>query len=99
MAIEGYWIAFLVIILALMQGRRKLMLNIIKRKRNGVKRKMPTELLREFIGKNCIISLFNSVVAVQGKIVAVEENWIKVEAKKKISVINGDMITDISMAK
>ena len=75
------------------------MLNIIIRKLNGMKRKMPTELLSEFIGKNCIISLFNSFVAVQGKIVAVEENWIKVEAKKKISVINGDMITDISMAK
>lgn len=60
---------------------------------------MPTEMLKEFIGKNCIINLFNDVGGVQGVILAVEENWIKVEEKKKIRMINGDMIRDISMAK
>ena len=28
-----------------------------------------------------------------------EENWIKVEEKKRIRIINGDMIRDISLAK
>lgn len=60
---------------------------------------MPTEMIKEFIGKECIISLFNEAMAVQGKIVALEDNWIKVEEKKKIRIINGDMIRDISMAK
>ena len=60
---------------------------------------MPTELLKEFIGKDCTISMFNEISAVQGKILAVEENWIKVEEKKKIRIINGDMIRDISTAK
>lgn len=60
---------------------------------------MPTEMMKEFIGKNCVISLMNDISAVQGTILAVEENWIKVEEKKKIRMINGDMIRDISMTK
>ena len=58
---------------------------------------MPQELMKEFIGKNCTIILFNELSGVQGKIVAVEDNWIKVEEKKKIRLINGDMIRDISI--
>lgn len=72
---------------------------MISRKRKGVKRKMPTEMIKEFIGKDCIVSLFNEVSAVQGKILTVEENWIKVEEKKKIRMINGDMIRDIATLK
>lgn len=60
---------------------------------------MPTEMIKEFIGKECVISLFNEVGGVQGTILAVEENWIKVEEKKKIRIINGDMIRDIATAK
>lgn len=60
---------------------------------------MPTEMLKEFIGKNCTISLFNEIGGVQGVILQVEENWIKVEEKKKIRMINGDMIRDICTAK
>ncbi len=58
---------------------------------------MPQEMIKEFIGKNCTIVLFNESFGVQGKIVAVEDNWIKVEEKKKTRLINGDMIRDISI--
>lgn len=60
---------------------------------------MPSEMLKEFIGKNVIITLFNDIGGVQGKMLAVEENWIKVEEKKRIRIINGDMIRDICIAK
>ncbi len=60
---------------------------------------MPTEMLKEFIGKQCTISLFNDTFGVNGTIVAIEGNWIKVEEKKKIRIINGDIIRDISAAK
>jgi len=56
-------------------------------------------MIKDFIGKDCIISMFSEFSAVQGRILAVEENWIKVEEKKKIRMINGDMIKDISTAK
>ncbi len=59
---------------------------------------MPEELMKEFIGKVCTIILFNESFGVQGKILEVEGNWIKVEEKNKIRLINGDMIRDISMS-
>lgn len=58
---------------------------------------MPTELMKEFIGKECTIILFNESFGVTGKIVSVEENWIKVEEKNRVRIINGDMIRDISI--
>ena len=60
---------------------------------------MPEELMKEFIGKMCTIILFNESFGVQGKILEVEGNWIKVEEKNKIRLINGDMIRDISMSQ
>lgn len=58
---------------------------------------MPKELIEEFIGKVCSITLFNESFAFTGKIVAVEDNWLKVEEKGKSRLINGDMIRDISI--
>lgn len=60
---------------------------------------MPKELLQEFIGKKCEIMLMESISAFQGTILAVEDNWIKFEEKKKIYIINGDMISHIAVAK
>ncbi len=59
---------------------------------------MPEGLMNEFIGKVCTIILFNESFGVQGKILEVEGNWVKVEEKNKIRLINGDMIRDISMS-
>lgn len=59
---------------------------------------MPQELMKEFVGKVCTIVLFNDSFGMTGKIVAVEDNWIKVEEKKTVRIINGDMIRDIAVA-
>ena len=32
-----------------------------------------------------------------GKIVAVEDNWIKVENKKEVRILNGDMVQSITL--
>ena len=58
---------------------------------------MPQEMMREFINKVCSISLFNNSFGLTGKIVMVEENWIKVESKDGNRIINGDMITEIKI--
>ena len=60
---------------------------------------MPIEMLKEFLDQDCTITLFNEIVAIQGRIIAIEENWIKFEEKKKIRIINGDMIRDIAISK
>lgn len=96
----GYWwIWFMLLFCCIIIPRRnnKLYLGIISKKRKGRKRKMPQELMKEWIGKVCTIILFNESFGVQGKIVAIEDNWIKIEEKNKIRLINGDMIRDISM--
>lgn len=58
---------------------------------------MPTELIKEFIGKVCGITLFNETFGVTGKIVSVEGNWIKIEEKDSSRLVNGDMIRDIKI--
>lgn len=58
---------------------------------------MPKEMMQEFMGKVCSIMLFNDSFGMTGKIVAIEENWIKVENKKEVRIINGDMIQSISL--
>lgn len=90
-----YFLIIIFIILYIMLSRKELYLEILNKKRR--KRKMPQELMKEFIGKVCSIMLFNNSFGVQGRIVAVEENWIKVDEKNKIRIINGDMIQDISI--
>ena len=96
----NFWYIWFIIILCciIIPQRNKLYLGILNRRKKGRKRKMPQEMIKEFIGKNCTIVLFNESFGVQGKIVAVEDNWIKVEEKKKTRLINGDMIRDISIA-
>ena len=99
MKISYWWICYIVLILFIIIPRRnKFYLEIINRKKKGRKRKMPQELMKEFIGKVCTIILFNESFGVQGRIVAVEDNWIKIEEKNKVRLINGDMIRDISIA-
>lgn len=74
-------------------------MDIIRKKRKGGHQKMPIEMIKEFIGKDCCISMMSSVSNVIGKIIAVEENWIKVEEKKDIRMINADYIRDISIKR
>lgn len=74
-----------------------LLQNKVKQKRKGEKRNMPKEMMQEFMGKVCSIMLFNDSFGMTGKIVAIEENWIKVENKKEVRILNGDMIQSISL--
>lgn len=59
---------------------------------------MPAEMIKEFVGKKCVVKLFNSYYF-EGTIVSFEENWIKLDEKKKIRMINVDTISDIEMRK
>lgn len=58
---------------------------------------MPTELMKDFIDKVCSITLLNELSGITGRIAAVEGNWIKVEEKSRVRLINGDMIRDIAI--
>ena len=93
-----YLILFAVVIFLcwIIPAINKRYLDIIRRKK-GRKKAMPTELLKEFIGKMCVISLFNDSFGVSGRLTAVEGSWIRIEEKKSVRIINGDMIRDIKL--
>ena len=54
---------------------------------------MPVSMLNDCIGKEVIICVEGELSGFRATIVSVEENWIKVEEKNNIRLINGDMIT------
>ena len=58
---------------------------------------MPQELMKEFIGKVCLITLFNESFGFTGKIMSIEGNWIKISEKDTSRLVNGDMIRDIKI--
>lgn len=89
---------FIIIIFFIILPRRnKFYLNVIKRKKEGRKSKMPTELMKDFIEKVCSITLFNESFGITGKIISIEGNWIKVSEKDTSRLVNGDMIRDIKI--
>ena len=60
---------------------------------------MPKEMIKDYIGKKVSITVFNDAFAVNGILDSVEGNWIKVESKKTIQIINADHIQSIVIAK
>lgn len=60
---------------------------------------MSVEMIEEFIGKQCSISVMGSVADVMGKIAAAQDGWIKVEEKKNTRLINAGYIRDITIKK
>lgn len=83
--------------LNIIPNQHQFFLKIIKKHQKEKPRKMPQELMKEFIGKVCSITLFNAVSGITGKIISIEDNWLKVQEKDTVRLVNGDMIRDIKM--
>ena len=90
--------------------RNKKHLRIMSRKRKGEKNNMPTELIKDFLGKVCSIALNGGFSSVKGKIISVENDWIKIEEASDIiffpssknkntttRLINSNMISEIEI--
>ncbi len=98
----AYWsmiMAAIVIMLIIIPARNKFIYDRILRKKSGRKTKVTIDMITDLVGKDVVVTCFNESFARQCTIIAVEENWIKVEDKKKISIINADMIRDITIMK
>ena len=60
---------------------------------------LPKEMIKEFIGKVCYVTVFDTALTSYMKILNVEDNWIKVvDDKGEVSLINGDMVKIIRIA-
>lgn len=96
---QSYWIIWLIVFVMLMIAQRNSAVNarIHQRKRKGVKRRMPEELLKEFIGKRCSVYQMGGSFSQEGTITAVEGNWVRFETKKDVQLLNGDMIQNIRL--
>lgn len=61
---------------------------------------MPVELLREFIDKNCTLTLMGDKnIQFTGVVISIEGYWIKIKENECTRVINGAMIQDIKTNK
>jgi len=60
---------------------------------------MTNEVIKKNIGKNCRISTGSFGTNVIGKIIDVNENWIEIETKKGIELINAEFVQSIKIDK
>lgn len=65
-----------------------------KKKRGNI---MTNEVINKYIGKNCKISTGSYGTTVVGRIVNINENWIEVETKKGIELVNAEFIQSIKI--
>ncbi len=79
--------------------RRRIIRKKRELKKKGVKRRMPIGMLRDCIGKKVRIYIEGELGGFEATVLDTEENWIKVEEKKSIRILNGDMITQILISK
>ena len=60
---------------------------------------MSGSMLDQYIGKECVVSLFNEVGAIKGKLLDADNQWVKVETPKKgTQLINRNMIRNITFS-
>ena len=95
---ELYIIILILCLICFYEERKNNIRKIKTRNKKKGRGKMPKELIKEFIGKVCLIKT-NTVefFEITGRIIEVEDNWIKLKYKNNIQLINGDTIARIEI--
>lgn len=60
---------------------------------------MTNEMIKKYVGKNCKISNGAYGSNATGEIINVNENWIEIETKKGIELINADFVQSIKVIR
>ena len=101
----SYWyIYFMILLFGIIlpqywsRRRRRLRQKKLRMKKGG-NNLMTSQLLSECIGKNVELYGEGGISGFSGKVLAVEENLIKIEDKRTIRIINADMIAQIKIKK
>ncbi|WP_236660300.1 DUF6897 domain-containing protein [Isachenkonia alkalipeptolytica] len=66
----------------------------IKRRRRT---RMSHEMIKKYIGKVCKVTTGSYGSTTSGKIVDVKENWIELETKKGIELMNAEFVQNIKV--
>jgi len=82
------------IILPQQREMQKTIIKKIKKKGDII---MTNDVVKKYIGKNCRISTGSFGTNVAGKIIGVNENWIEVETKKGVEIINAEFVQSIKI--
>lgn len=69
----------------------------LKIKKNRGEIIMTNELVKKYIGQNCMISNGSFGYNVIGNILEVNENWVEVETKKGVELINIEYVQNIKI--
>lgn len=90
-----YIALFILLFIVIYSGKRneKIILKQIKKMKNKEERAEMTELAKRFIGKECVISTFNSQVV--GVIKEVTDGAVLIENNENPEIINIDYIVKI----
>lgn len=90
-----YIALFILLFIVIYSSKRdeKIILKQIKKKKNKEERAEMTELAKRFIGKECVISTFNSQVV--GVIKEVTDGAVVIENNENLEIINIDYIVKI----
>jgi len=88
---------FIIFIIVIPNGKKALF-TVLRMKRRKRRKVMANELIKSCIGKLCTITT-GSLGSSYSKVVILEvvDNWIKVESKNKIDLINIDFIQNIKI--
>ncbi len=101
---SGTWIAvyipvFILIFVILPQQHFAQKSVMLKNKKKRSPRIMVNELIKKYIGKSCKISGGSFGTSITGKILQVHENWIEVETKKGVELVNAEFVQSIKVSK
>lgn len=67
---------------------------ITKRRR---RRTLDHELIKKYIGRECKITTGSYGTTTKGKVLDVKENWIEIETKKGIELMNAEFVQNIKV--
>lgn len=87
------YIVFLVIIINNNNTKKTILHNKLRRR----KKAMTNELVKKFIGKQCIINTGSMGGSIIGTIIEVKDNWIEVQTKKNNELHNLDFVVNIKL--
>lgn len=94
---DSYLLLFvLILVFVFYENTKRRMIKIKMKKKRGLMM-MTNELLKSYIGRNCFMYMGSFGTNVAGKILSVNENWVEVESKKGIELVNAEFVQSIKI--
>lgn len=88
---------FILLLFFLIRSRRKtaVRLRLIRKRKQKKERTVMNELLKQYVGKNCIIYSLEDFVNTTGVITSLNEPWMEVETKNGKKLVNTEYVLRI----